>query len=88
MVVVTCSDSIGRLAMATWRIGPPTRTISQRSWSVKTGEKFSMGSEMLSTSLASRIATSCGTMGELFSVTASARRTSSAASAAMMRRMS
>ncbi len=64
------------------------RTISQRSWSVKTGEKLRIGSAMLSTSCARRMATSWGTMGELFSVTESARRTSSAASFAMMRRIS
>jgi len=55
---VTFSDSAGRLAMASCRTGPPRRTISLRSSSVNTGEKFSSGSEIDSTSRASFTATS------------------------------
>jgi hypothetical protein len=88
MASVTGRASIGRRAMASWRTGPPSRTIRARSWSLKDGEKDSTGSETLSTSRASLSATSRGIWVEAFRVTASARRTISAASAAMTRRIS
>ena len=68
-------------------VGGQARTISTRSASVSDGEFRITGSAMVSTSRASLLAISRGSFGEFFSATASARRTSTAASCAMMAMM-